>query len=97
MRIPDDMKWDSFDEDEEPRMTKVSPYDRIRIWFEDGGSEGYNPSWAQLINPAVDAYVATKELLEYLSERGIQIDEWPEEYDVAPLLRRSTRSQHKQQ
>jgi len=97
MLIPEDMQWDSFDEDEEPRLTNVSPYDRIRLWFEEGGSEGGNPLWAQLLNPAVDAYVATKELLAYLADRGIHLDEWPEEYDSAPLLRRSPRLQHKQQ
>ena len=96
MRIPDEIKWDSFDDEETPNSTYVSPYDRIRVWFEQGGSEGYNPSWARLMNPAVDAYVTMREVLGEIADQGQEIDEWPEEYDAAPLLRRARRLQRKQ-
>lgn len=92
MLIPEDMQWDSFDEDEEPRLTNVSPYDRIRLWFE----EEVGNTWAQLINPAVDAYVATQQIVNALREQGQEIEDWPEDYDSAPLLRRASRIQHKQ-
>ena len=92
MLIPEDMQWDSFDEDEQPRLTKVSPYDRIRLWFE----EEVNSTWAQLLNPAVDAYVATQQIVNALREQGQEMEDWPEDYDSAPLLRRASRIQRKQ-
>lgn len=92
MLIPEDIRWDKIDDGD----NKVTPifstgYDRIKLLFE----REYDQKWAQLLAPNVDAWAATIDILEYISDVGQDIDAWPDDYDSAPLLRRNARIRHK--
>ena len=92
MLIPEDMRWDEIEEDSSYSVSKTPlGHDRIRFLYE----QEYDQPWAQLLAPNIDALAATKEFLAYIADVGEDIDQWPDDYDSAPLLRRCARIQHK--
>lgn len=92
MLIPEDMRWDEIDDgDKQVLPIFATGHDRIKLLFE----QDYDQPWAQLLSPNVDAWAATRDILEYITDVGQDIDMWPDDYDNAPLLRRCARIRHK--